>query len=1031
VNRNKTLKLLEKKFVNLNEIGSDVVRGERRHKGASFGVYYFDFSRSLMEPSFNLEQFLKRNIAVDFYKNEGSLQWNYYLYFVVDSQDLVLLGRPRIAFIESERTFARKYVRDEAALDTELSVSLSESLSTSKQTQDIASRWVEELSNAGLSRIADPKHEYLPIIRDYLEGKASPTPERLSVGKAPDVPKGRFIERLNLGNFRRYPAERSHQFATVNLICGPNGAGKTSLLEAIELGICGGNRRQGGKLPANTEIKLQFSGDRNFTTLPLQEPEFYRTCDGSWYGGYYLLGNRLFENFARFNFFDTDAAVELSSEAPGKQIQAAINTLFLGRFANALEERMVQSRDRFDRDLTTTVKQLKTHRDAYKKSVGDLAKIREVKDTREALVEEIRTQAIVCRWRKISDRITLSAIESLQEKIASEAYFISHCIQHLTWMPKITKLTLQREFEEITEAVDGISATAETLEEQSRKLAGDKEQMELLQSQIDIINSLARYHEQESGLSLLGLGEKIETARVALEGLTEVASLAKGIDVARYETISSTVTELHNAAIGDVVKKRKSLEKNKRRLAEVSSEVNEVINIVQKIRGLGEHYCKLKPLVKNCPLCGTEVIDLQERLASSNVPKLAASLGELSKIVADEEHGLKRSETYASVLERMLQAEELYCQTINGAPRSVKWFAREIATLPEKVETQKSHVNKLIAAEKRLRAAGLREAELSRLLENAVDDLMLPRQKLIKPDLFQNLVIEKRDALTKASVAVKKGLSTQAELKEKIQQWYIRCLGQDLPKNPRTELGRRQSLVKDALASATRPIRAVEIGGREEFSSVSARLDAFHRAVGRIRESFKRVEERSTLEATLSTRVSESHEIIVHMEAREQRAKKALSKLDELLGESYKQSYLHEMQQKLKVKLVTLFTRIHAPHEFADIQFNGEVKVKRDSGTLEGIDRISTGQRAALALSIFLSMNSSVNDRSPWLLFDDPIAHVDDLNILSFLDILRDIVFLGDRQVFFATANPRLADLFTRKFECLGDQFRQIRLPAR
>ena len=56
------------------------------------------------------------------------------------------------------------------------------------------------------------------------------------------------------------------------------------------------------------------------------------------------------------------------------------------------------------------------------------------------------------------------------------------------------------------------------------------------------------------------------------------------------------------------------------------------------------------------------------------------------------------------------------------------------------------------------------------------------------------------------------------------------------------------------------------------------------------------------------------------------------------------------------------------------------------------------------------------------------IAHVDDLNILSFLDILRDLVLLDDRQVFFATANARIADLFYRKFDCLGTDFKNIPL---
>lgn len=50
----------------------------------------------------------------------------------------------------------------------------------------------------------------------------------------------------------------------------------------------------------------------------------------------------------------------------------------------------------------------------------------------------------------------------------------------------------------------------------------------------------------------------------------------------------------------------------------------------------------------------------------------------------------------------------------------------------------------------------------------------------------------------------------------------------------------------------------------------------------------------------------------------------------------------------------------------------------------------------------------------------DPIAHVDDLNSLSFLDYLREVVLTGKRQVFFATANDKLAALFERKFDFLG-----------
>ena len=78
--------------------------------------------------------------------------------------------------------------------------------------------------------------------------------------------------------------------------------------------------------------------------------------------------------------------------------------------------------------------------------------------------------------------------------------------------------------------------------------------------------------------------------------------------------------------------------------------------------------------------------------------------------------------------------------------------------------------------------------------------------------------------------------------------------------------------------------------------------------------------------------------------------------------------------------------------------------------------QISTGQRSALALSVFLALNIRVTGGPRLLLIDDPVAHVDDLNTLSFLDYLREIVVKNKRQVFFTTASRKLASLFEMKF---------------
>lgn len=81
------------------------------------------------------------------------------------------------------------------------------------------------------------------------------------------------------------------------------------------------------------------------------------------------------------------------------------------------------------------------------------------------------------------------------------------------------------------------------------------------------------------------------------------------------------------------------------------------------------------------------------------------------------------------------------------------------------------------------------------------------------------------------------------------------------------------------------------------------------------------------------------------------------------------------------------------------------------------------------ALSVFLAQNSQLTVAPPVILIDDPIAHVDDLNSLSFLDYLREVVLGERRQLFFATANDKLATLFERKFDFLGpEKFRRFNL---
>lgn len=64
----------------------------------------------------------------------------------------------------------------------------------------------------------------------------------------------------------------------------------------------------------------------------------------------------------------------------------------------------------------------------------------------------------------------------------------------------------------------------------------------------------------------------------------------------------------------------------------------------------------------------------------------------------------------------------------------------------------------------------------------------------------------------------------------------------------------------------------------------------------------------------------------------------------------------------------------------------------------------------------------------PFLLLDEPVAHMDELNVVGLLDFLRQLTITRGTQLFFTTANPQIAGLFRRKFSFLEEQFRVFQL---
>lgn len=134
-----------------------------------------------------------------------------------------------------------------------------------------------------------------------------------------------------------------------------------------------------------------------------------------------------------------------------------------------------------------------------------------------------------------------------------------------------------------------------------------------------------------------------------------------------------------------------------------------------------------------------------------------------------------------------------------------------------------------------------------------------------------------------------------------------------------------------------------------------------------------------------------------------------------------------------------IFRRLHWPFDFVKVAFDDSdgapevlVEPRFTLGDLiPAHQRLSAGQRAALAMSVFWTLNISRDSIPKVMLMDEPVQNIDELNALNFLDSLRWLVERSGRQVFLATSSRRLAGLVRKKFAYLERKFVEVDLERR
>ena len=208
----------------------------------------------------------------------------------------------------------------------------------------------------------------------------------------------------------------------------------------------------------------------------------------------------------------------------------------------------------------------------------------------------------------------------------------------------------------------------------------------------------------------------------------------------------------------------------------------------------------------------------------------------------------------------------------------------------------------------------------------------------------------------------------------------------------------------------------------QPFSELAVTIGTVRQLAGDFQGTLSKEQSAVRVLAEASKRKDQLEKQLAAMLPRIERFRESRQVLSKIQNEHSLNSAMEEALRQNREAIEAIFARIHSPAEFSGLGSSLTTLVRKSNAGVATLQQISTGQRAAFALSLFLAQNAQLRSAPPLILIDDPIAHVDDLNCLSFLDYLREVVVAGDRQVVFATANEKLATLFERKFDFLGSE---------
>lgn len=962
-------------------------------------------------------------------RQDNSKAMVYIVYILDDNSDNI-----PIQVIESNKTYGRKYVFTEDETITFINgivKTTSDEIGAVSPVQEWDRILREEHLTACLTEPYAAKK-----VENYLSGQRFDADyvhdDDYSTMKHSKVPQIKWVKSLETTGFRDFCFDKKTMtFGQINLFYGANGSGKTSVLEAIEYALTSEVRRVKDfkvKLPTDNYPRLNVydteAGVHTFT--PGFSKKNNKEIERVWYG--VPIGrtkSNLNENFNRFNAFDSEAAYKFIHETDNSEDSFAsmFGNLMFGETVVDHEKKWQRFKKAFnDRytELRSELSEARSMAQIYEQSLAnktDSSKSEEI----EAGITALKMRGRTRLPKGSSDRYpkVLEEMKSIRKYVD---VLSAHNLEEMTFKAIAMQIaeTKKSNLLYIRQKKDKSEEITKLTEENGiikKRIFDEREKQTEIQQRLDRVNTDIRNwtivqnvlsHEETIKLvnDLLDELTQIERELYYISKIEQRPAILKFLKLDDYKELSEDERQRYEDELEETKIKRRQVENTYNDEKQAFGEREQQAIELRKIG-------KTLMVDAKCPLCGHEYDSTQQLI--NIIDNAVVVDGKMDALIGEIQELAKRIIELEKILDRQKlidKAKKELLELVNVVP-VVEECGTDYRRLHDYV-TSKSEKEKrkeeIIEQQTALDNQGFSIRNINACKEYTSTDSTYLEYKKTKngtyAEFLQNRLqkIQLELALSEGNIETQERKIQQNEQREELLRNEIRTLEAQL-----------ETLDMDINRDIEQAMESLKT--KFELSDdviLEAWVSKYHTVYDKCELEVERLEAQSSI-AFERQMLAEYKATIKRTEPMVERCARAVHAFEKMpsLSSFVEKGIRNNIQQISK-----FFKWMHHSGEFEklDIDDKGIYAVRGLNNQEVRTYEMSTGQRSTIAMAVMFALHMAAPDAPQFLLLDEPLATMDDTQVLNVLDILKSMAE-QNTQIFFTTANGIMINLFKECFK--------------